>query len=294
MAMNERGRPGSLFRARRRRRGPLLLLGLALVAAAAALWWTRAHERVLEPAPAPAEEPLAAPAPLGEAAPPDELAEPAPERVPAPEAPPSEPLPPLAESDALARETGAALSSHPLAAAVLRETGVIERLVAAVDQLAEGVVPRRDFEMLRPEGRFLVLGGDASPRIDPASYRRYDALAAAVAALDAKAVAAAYRRLAPLCEEAYRALGYPEGGFEARLRTALALLAATPRIDASPALVAEVKRFEFRDSELEALADAQKQLLRTGPDNVARITAKLREIEASLDATQAASSEAPR
>jgi hypothetical protein len=281
MAMSGRGR-STLFRARRRRRGPLVLLLALLGAAAAALWWTRMRDPVQEPAPAPAEEPLAAPAPLGERFPSEESAEPAPPS-PAPDAPPAEPLPPLAESDAVARETGAALSPHPLVAAALRESGVIERFVAAVDQLAEGNAPRRDFEPLRPEGRFLVLGGDASPRIDPASYRRYDALAAAVAALDAQAVAAAYRRFAPLCEEAYRELGYPEGGFEARLRTALALLATTPRIDASPALVAEVKRFEFADPELEALADAQKQLLRMGPDNVARVTAKLREIEAALD-----------
>jgi hypothetical protein len=153
-----------------------------------------------------------------------------------------------------------------------------------VDQLAEGSAPRRDFETLRPEGRFLALGRDAELRVDPASYRRYDALAAAVAALDARVAAAAYRRLAPLCEEAYRALGYPEGGFDARLRTALALLAATPRTEASPALVAEVKRYEFADPSLESLADAQKQLLRMGPDNAAHITAKLREIEAALDA----------
>jgi hypothetical protein len=279
VSLIERGRPGARALRGRRRRWPLLL-PLLLVAALAALWWLRVRERVLEPV--PAVEPLAAPAPLGQSEAP--AAEPAAEPSPDAEAPPAEPLPPLAESDALAREVGAALSTHPLAAAMLRESGVIERFVAAVDQLAEGSAPRRDFETLRPEGRFLALGRDAELRVDPASYRRYDALAAAVAALDARVAAAAYRRLAPLCEEAYRALGYPEGGFDARLRTALALLAATPRTEASPALVAEVKRYEFADPSLESLADAQKQLLRMGPDNAAHITAKLREIEAALDA----------
>jgi hypothetical protein len=285
MSVIERARPGrggGPRRARRRRRLPALVLGL-LAAALAALWWLRAHERVLEPAPAPAEQPLAPPAPLGQTAPPAEpvASAEAPE-VPAPSA---EPLPPLAESDALARDVAAALSSHPLVGAALRESGVIERFVAAVDQLAEGSAPRRDLEALRPEGRFAVLGGASAPRLDPASYRRYDALAAAIAALDANALAAAYRRLSPLCEEAYRGLGYPEGGFAARLRAALALLAATPRTDASPALVAEVKRYEFADPSLEALADAQKQLLRMGPENAARIVDKLREIEAALDAS---------
>jgi hypothetical protein len=279
MSLIERGRPGARsLRARRGRRWPLPLVLLA--AAFAAFWWLRAREPASEPA--PTEEPLASPAPLGEAEPPATFAEPEVEPSPVPEATPAEELPPLAESDAPAREAGGALSSHPLVREALRESGVIERFVAVVDQLAEGLAPRRDFAALQPEGRFLVLGDDDAPRIDPASYRRYDALAAAVAALDPRAVAATYRRFAPLCEEAYRSLGYPEGGFDARLRSALALLAATPRIDASPALVAEVKRYEFADPELESLTDAQKQLLRMGPDNAARITAKLREIEAQL------------
>jgi hypothetical protein len=136
--------------------------------------------------------------------------------------------------------------------------------------------------MLRPQGSFRVLGREPELRVDPASYRRYDALADAVAALDTGALVAAYRRLAPLCEESYRALGYPEGGFETRLRTALALLASTPRTDESPALVAEVRRYEYADANLESLAPAQKQLLRMGPRNAERITAKLREIEAAI------------
>jgi hypothetical protein len=279
MSLLERGRPGARPSPRRGRRWPLALVLLA--AALAALWWTRAWERVLPAAP-PAEEPLAPAPPLGAAEPSPAPAEPEAAPGPAPEAPPAEPLPPLADSDAAAREAARALSSDARVREALEAPGVIERFVAAVDQLAEGFAPRRELAALRPDAPFRVLGGDASPRLDPASYRRYDALAAACAALDARAVAATVRRFAPLLEEAYRGLGYPEGGFEARLRAALALLAATPRIDPSPALVAEVKRYEFADPELESLSDAQKQLLRMGPDNVARVTAKLREIEAEL------------
>jgi hypothetical protein len=195
---------------------------------------------------------------------------------------PTEPLPALADSDPLARELAGGVSKHPLAAAALAPEGVIERFVAAVDQLAEGRAPRADLDFLRPEGRFRTLGREPELRTDPASYRRYDALAQAVAALDAQAVAAAYRRLAPLCEESYRALGYPEGGFEPRLRAALVLLASTPPAPESPALVAQVKRYEFADPELENLPDAQKQLLRMGPRNAQLVADKLREIEAAL------------
>jgi len=255
---------------------------LLVVAALAGYWWLT-RERPVEPEAAPLAEPLREDAPLGSAEPP--LAEPPPaasEPTATPEPAPAAPLPALADSDPLARELGARVSASPLAAAALEESGVVERFVAAVDQLAEGKAPRRDLDFLRPRGRFLVLGSEPDLRIDPASYRRYDGLAQAVAALDAETVAAAYRRIAPLCEESYRALGYPEGGFETRLRTALKLLASTPRTGDTPPLVAQVKRYEFADPNLESLADAQKQLLRMGPRNAKLVADKLREIEAAL------------
>jgi Protein of unknown function (DUF3014) len=283
VSLIEKGRPGGVrpYRGEKkpRRRLPLLLF-LLLVAALGALWWLRAREDAIEPPPAPAEAPLAVPAPLGAGEPP--APEPEPSAGAALEPAPAEPLPALAESDPLARELGGRVSSHPLFAAALKEAGVVERFVAVVDQLAEGNAPRRDLDFLRPGGRFLVLGQEPALQIDPASYRRYDALAQAVAALDARAVAAAYQRIAPLCEESYRALGYPEGGFDERLRTALTLLGSTPRIDDTPALVAQVKRYEFADPNLENLADAQKQLLRMGPRNAKLVADKLREIEAAL------------
>ncbi len=40
--------------------------------------------------------------------------------------------------------------------------------------------------------------------------------------------------------------------------------------------------YEYADRTLEALTPAQKQLLRMGPANVARIQAKLREFQAAL------------
>jgi hypothetical protein len=276
----EKGRRGAgRSAARRGRRGPLLLLLLG--STLALLWWNRAFERALESELTPEAQPFGEPAPLGSThAPPPEVG-PQPS-APEAEAVPAEPLPALAESDALARDVATGLSAPALVAALIADAGVIDRFVAAIDQIAEGTAPRRDLAALRPAGSFLVLGREPALRIDPSSYRRYDALAQAFAALDARALVAAYRRLAPLCEQAYRALGYPEGGFEQRLRAALALLAATPRIDASPALVAAVKRYEFADPELESLADAQKQLLRMGPKNAALVVAELREIEALL------------
>jgi hypothetical protein len=272
---------------RRRRRGrkPLLLF-LVLAVALAALWWLRSGTPSSETGPAPAEEPVVVPPPLGAAqpAPPEPEAAPAPEVEPEAEAPPvpAEALPERGESDGLVRDLARAVSSHPLFLATLKEAGLIDRFVLVVDNLAEGNVPRRELAFLKPQGPFLVLGREPDQRIDPASYPRYDALAQAIASLDARQAVAAYRRVAALCEESYRALGYPEGGFEQRIRAALALLLSTPVLDEDPAVVPETKRYEFADPALESLSDAQKQLLRMGPANAKRVTAKLREIQSAL------------
>jgi hypothetical protein len=288
----EKARPGGgddfgPQRGRRRRRRPLLLLLLVLAVALAALWWLRTGKHETEPV-APVEEPVVEPPPLGA----EQPAATEPEAAPAPESEPealvepapAEALPPRGESDGLVRDLARTVSSHPLFLAALKEAGLIDRFVLIVDNLAEGNVPRRELAFLKPQGNFLVLGQEPDQRIDPASYPRYDALAGAIASLDAREAVAAYRRVAALCEESYRALGYPEGGFEKRIRAALALLLSTPVLDADPAVVPETKRYEFADPALESLSDAQKQLLRMGPANAKRVTAKLREVQSALGA----------
>jgi hypothetical protein len=267
---------------------------LLAAALAGLLWWLEGDEapapaRELA-APAPREEP---PAPLGRAgrerldAEPEVAPIPGPRAEPGPPAPPlPEPLPPLARSDRLARELASPVSKHALFGELLREAGLIERFVLLVDNLAEGLVPRRPLAALVPKQKLLVLGDEPELRLDPASYRRFDAVSAAIASLDAPLAVAAYRRLAPLCEESYRALGYPEGGFEARLRAALALLLETPTAAPAPALVAKTLRYEFADPALEHLTDAQKLLLRIGPENGERVRGKLREIQTALGAAR--------
>jgi len=276
--------PGGRRRSARGRRR-LALLGLALAALAAGGGWLARDTG--EPAPPPAQttrpeafpEETRAPEPPAASRTPESAGEPRPAPAPEPSAPP---LPALAASDPLARQLAGGVSSHALLGRLLAASGVVDRFVLVVDNLAEGLVPRRPLAPVATSGAFLVTGVGDALRIDPASYGRFDPIVAAIASLDATAAVAAYRRLAPLCEESYRALGYPEGGFEARLRAALALLRSTPEPSSDPALIPETLRYEFADPALESLPDAQKLMLRIGPAHRARVRAKLVELEAAL------------
>ncbi|MGH0036342.1 MAG: DUF3014 domain-containing protein [Myxococcota bacterium] len=200
---------------------------------------------------------------------------------PEPASPPPVALPSLEESDGPAREAADGLSDLPEWQRWLARSDLVTRLVASVDNVAEGVSPRRHLEFLRPRGDFEVLGKDDEVRIDPVSYRRYRVVTEVVASIDAERAALLYRQWLPLLQEAYRELGHPDEDFDARLEEAIWELLRVPVIGAEPALVPRVRRYEFADPEVEGLSPAQKHLVRMGPEGVRRIQSQLRRFAAA-------------
>jgi hypothetical protein len=190
----------------------------------------------------------------------------------------SEPLPPLDASDAFLRTAAREISRHPSFARWLAQEDLIRLFVVSVDNVAEGLTPRKHLLFLRPRAKFLVSGSGADLRIDPSGYRRYDRIADVVSSLDTEGCAALYFRVEPLIQRSYHEMGYPGLDFDDRLGQAIAELLAIPVAPEAPALVEEVLRYEFADPDLEALSDAQKHLLRMGPRNVQRVQHKLREL----------------
>jgi len=248
------------------------LLALALVA----IFWQRWRGEGGGPVPSTGPHPLPQVVEPAEPAPPPPASAVRPESAAA--AVSNEPLPPLDASDAFVRAAAREISRHPSFAQWLAQEDLIRRFVVVVDNISEGLTPREHLLFLKPPGKFLVLGSAPDLRIDPSEYRRYDRIADVVSSLDAEGCAELYFRLKPLIERSYHELGYPGLDFDDRLGQAIAELLAVPVAPEEPALVEEVFRYEFADPELEALTDAQKQLLRMGPRNVRRIQDKLREL----------------
>src|SRR5438094_661952 len=91
-----------------------------------------------------------------------------------------------------------------------------------------------------------------------------------------------YRRLQPLCEDAYRGLGKPQGRFDDVLVKAIRTLLATPVVEGDVELTPKVITYAFADPALEGLSPAQKHLLRMGPKNERAIQAELRALATAL------------
>jgi len=190
-------------------------------------------------------------------------------------------VPPLGESDPVVRLLVQSMSSHPRVLAWLATDGLIRNFTVVVGNVADGRTPARQLGMLKPAGRFKTVAASNGLTIDPASYARYDDLAAAVGTIDAQAAARVYGTLKPRIEEAHRELGSQEP-FDATLEQAIVRLVHTPgAID--PRVVAKgAEGFQYTDERLESLSDSQKLLLRMGPSNAQIVRNKLKEIGVAL------------
>src|SRR5437867_5062720 len=252
---------------RRRRTGPWLAAVRALVAPALGayvLLRKPPHFTLpVPPGPAPVPEPTPSPT-----VPPPAVTEPlaAPPGT-EPETPEERQLPPLAESDTLVRELASGLSSHPGLSVWLSTDGLIQRFVAAVDNIAGGESPRPQLVFLAPAAKFRVVRRKGHLYVDPKSYERYDLVADVVASLDPPRTVEVYRRLQPLCEDAYRGLGKPQGRFDDVLVKAIRTLLATPVVEGDVELTPKVITSAFADPALEGLSPAPQRPLRMAPKN---------------------------
>jgi hypothetical protein len=200
--------------------------------------------------------------------------EPVQELGPAPvPAEPAQPPLTLVNSDPEVR-TDLKLTSPPaLYSQALEQGNLIERAADLVAGGHKGYLVDRAIPLPAPQGKFQVRKEGELLLVDPANYNRYDPYVEVAEAVDTEALVAAFHRFRPLLEQAYGTLGYPPGDFDNALLATLDLVLATPRLEAPAALKLDITTYEYADPALEALPGLQKQLMRMGPDNLARLQA---------------------
>ena len=208
------------------------------------------------------------------------------EKVPPPDPPPTESacvpvpapeLPPLDDSDDFIRTQMdaclAALFSDGLPDGSPDGTAdILRRAAGVVDNAARGELSRGRFALVEaPAGEFRTETRGDRHYIDNATFRRYDAVVDALTCMPPERIASLTGLLRPLLAQAMRELGLPEADVHAMVDGALAAILAVQ----FPALPVEVVRedalFKYADAEIEAASGLTKQLLRLGPDNLARL-----------------------
>ncbi len=202
---------------------------------------------------------------------------------PVKEQPPSaEPLPPLDNSDDGVRQALGNLGGwQTQALTLLAKDQLLRRFVTFVNGLAAGKVDHKTGLLTPLKGRFAVSSN--MPLTETAdSHARYNLYVELITALDPQQCADLYRRYYPLLSNAYAELG-EKGNFHALVIKALQQLEATPELSQAPVLVPNDKGlFVYAQPQLEALPPAQKQLLRSGWENVSRLKIWLRQLRTAL------------
>ena len=192
-------------------------------------------------------------------------------------------LPTLNESDAFVRER----IPEAVPAPWREREDLLRRAAVVLENSTRGEIPKRQLSFMAPDGLYPVrkeeVPGADRPRffVDPAGYERYDRYLDMLEALPPEEMALLLTDTAPLLGEALAELG-------TQVAADVAILEAVDQLLAVPVLSGEVELvqpkvlFEYADPTLENLTDLQKQVLRMGPDNVARLQAYLRTMRAGL------------
>ncbi len=210
------------------------------------------------------------------------------ERAAVPKAPPSldggeaEGVVPPADP-ARVRSLLEAVSANPLFRSWVGEGDLVRRWVVVTDNLAEGVSPRAQLPFLVPARPFSVEARGGKTVIAPAAYQRYDAVADAIASIDAAALGRVYRELHAPLQAAYRALGYPGASLDAVTARALHRLTDVPLPTGDVAVTPAPRGgYLFADPRQEELGPVEKHLLRLGPRNARLVQEKARQLLAEL------------
>lgn len=196
-------------------------------------------------------------------------------RHPLPALPFDPDLPALGQSDPSFRDMLLATLSGSDLAGWLVPQDLIRHIVATVDNLPRSTALARVSPLKPVPGTFVTSGSGNEIVIAAENARRYEPLVRTLEAVDAERVVALYFRWYPRFQEAYRELGYPDGHFNDRLVEAIDSVLAAPEPKGALAVVQPKVLWRFSDPALEALPSGQKVMLRIGPENAARVKARL-------------------
>lgn len=185
------------------------------------------------------------------------------------------------QSDTKLRE--AMLAVSPALAPWLKTDHIVQKYLTIVNDFSQGLWLEKHMRFLKPSEAFSVENTDKGLVIADQSFRRYDSLAAAIAAIDAKAAAKFYKKFKPLLLEAFNEFGYPaDRPLEDIFLKAAAQILAAPIIAEPIALVRPSVFYKFANDELESLSPVSKQMLRMGPKNTRIIQNKVRQLVQEL------------
>ncbi len=271
--------------------GPhFIIVGILLIVILAVVFWPSEDEpetvintepEVTEPEVPPSEEPEifepSQPAPTVELDEKDEV-----EPLPEPVEPDSEPLD-TSDPAVKASLIESSSADEETVNRMLVNEGLIQRFVVSVTNLANDEMAPNHQLLTPPEQNFRVYSQAGKQWIDAASYKRYTPYVDMLESFNNEALLNIYGIYKEDVQAKFSEIGNPNEDFNEVLLQAIDQLLDTPEVPVPVEVYTDSVAYKYADERLENLNEPQKQLLRTGPDNMRRIKAKLRELKLMVE-----------
>lgn len=245
----------------------MAIAGAIVVLIGGGLWWWKSSQAPVAPAPVstPAETAVK---------PPEDGDVPSTPDVQRPV------LPSLEASDEYVRDQVSLLS--PEMAEWLKQDDLVRRFAVVIDNARVGDYPRRQTVFLTPTAKFPVRQQGDRTLLDPDGYHRFDTFVDTAISIEPQRAVALIRTLSPLLVDALKELGAKDPDPTTAIREGIDQVLATPDLEGDIEVVQPKVYYQFADPNLEALKPLQKQLLRMGPQNLARIKSYLTQVKKNL------------
>lgn len=196
---------------------------------------------------------------------------------------PSAPAPePLDISDAAVKTAVLAISTFEAIGRLIVDEDLLRRFVVYTSNLAQQNIAANHQVLTAPQATFRTYQQADAQWIDAASFKRYTPYVEALESIESYDLINLYQDYKPAIEEIYAEIGDPDDDFSQILITAIDHLLDTPEVPVPVQVYSDSVMYKFSNERLESLTAPQKQLLRTGPDNMRRLKAKLRELKGQL------------
>lgn len=192
-------------------------------------------------------------------------------------------LPVLNQSDPFVLLTLGQISQQIKTSPHLQQHDLLRTSIVFMDNFSQGIVVRHFSPLQAPKTPFSVNKSEKKLYIDELSYQRYNQYIDLIMSIDTAMFIESYQILQPLIEEAYAEISRPDASFTDVLLRAIDIVLTTPVIELPIELTSPSVMYAYADNDLEALNDAQKLLLRMGPDNLRKIKQKLSDLESQLN-----------
>lgn len=193
------------------------------------------------------------------------------------------PQPIIDESDGAVKKALISLATSPQFASLLVDESLLQRFVINVNSIANKESAPKHSMLKGPEKPFKIYQQAQREWIDPASFKRYNVYVDVLEAFEPDELVNLLDTYQAILEEKFAEISPPDANFNNALIYAIDELLDTPKVPVPIEVYSDSVMYKFKDTRLESLSMPQKQLLRTGPENMRRIKQVLRDLKSELE-----------